>query len=252
MPFPGLRFAGAASACDCWKLLEERLTPDVLRREISPRTRVVAVSWVSYADGYRHDLKRLAEVAHESGALFCVDAIQGLGRFSDRRGRDSVPTRFSQAVRSGCSACTELRFSTSARDLQRALAAGDARLALRAKTCGTFTTTSSRSRGRRCALKCGTPNLLGTLSLVCAIDLFTRCGPHAIARHVLALTDRLCEGLRSTGRRALDAAGRGHLFGDRYLQHARVRQHRARACAGERSDPDDVPRGRGSRLAARV
>ena len=66
------------------RLLEtarERLTPDVLRREISSRTRVVAVSWVSYADGYRHDLKRLAEVAHESGALFCVDAIQGLGVF---------------------------------------------------------------------------------------------------------------------------------------------------------------------------
>jgi len=41
----------------------------------------------------------------------------------------------------------------------------------------------------------GTPNLLGTLSLVCAIELFERSGPQAIAEHVLALTDRLCEGL---------------------------------------------------------
>ncbi|MBV8117718.1 MAG: aminotransferase class V-fold PLP-dependent enzyme, partial [Candidatus Eremiobacteraeota bacterium] len=37
----------------------ERLTPEVLQREISPRTRVVAVSWVSFGDGYRHDLAAL-------------------------------------------------------------------------------------------------------------------------------------------------------------------------------------------------
>jgi cysteine desulfurase/selenocysteine lyase len=59
----------------------ERLTPDRLRRELMPGTRAVAVSWVSYSDGYRHDLAALAEVAHAAGALLCVDAIQGLGAF---------------------------------------------------------------------------------------------------------------------------------------------------------------------------
>ncbi len=59
----------------------QRLTPDVLRRELSPRTRLVALSWVSYADGYRHDLAKLADVARERGALLCVDAMQGLGAF---------------------------------------------------------------------------------------------------------------------------------------------------------------------------
>jgi cysteine desulfurase/selenocysteine lyase len=52
-----------------------------LRRELSSRTRVVAVSWVSFFDGYRHDLAALAEIAHAAGAWFCVDAIQGLGAF---------------------------------------------------------------------------------------------------------------------------------------------------------------------------
>ncbi|HXF34516.1 MAG TPA: aminotransferase class V-fold PLP-dependent enzyme, partial [Candidatus Acidoferrales bacterium] len=59
----------------------QRLTPDVLRREITRKTRVVAVSWVTYSDGYRHDLPSLAEIAHESGALLCVDAMQALGAF---------------------------------------------------------------------------------------------------------------------------------------------------------------------------
>jgi selenocysteine lyase/cysteine desulfurase len=39
------------------------------------------VSWVGYATGYRHDLDRIAEIAHGHGALCVVDAIQALGVF---------------------------------------------------------------------------------------------------------------------------------------------------------------------------
>jgi selenocysteine lyase/cysteine desulfurase len=45
------------------------------------RTRVVAVSWVGYATGFRHDVERIAEIAHDRSALFVLDAIQGLGVF---------------------------------------------------------------------------------------------------------------------------------------------------------------------------
>ncbi len=45
------------------------------------RTRLVAVSWVGFASGYRIDLPRLAEAVHRRGALLFVDAIQGLGAF---------------------------------------------------------------------------------------------------------------------------------------------------------------------------
>ncbi|MEA2665840.1 MAG: cysteine desulfurase / selenocysteine lyase, partial [Candidatus Eremiobacteraeota bacterium] len=58
-----------------------RMTPDALRAALSPRTRLVALSWVAFDDGYRHDLAPLAEAAHAGGALFAVDAIQGLGPF---------------------------------------------------------------------------------------------------------------------------------------------------------------------------
>ena len=59
----------------------QRMTPSVLARTMTEKTRVVAVSWVSFHDGYRHDLAALSEVAHSRGALFCVDLIQGLGAF---------------------------------------------------------------------------------------------------------------------------------------------------------------------------
>jgi len=45
------------------------------------RTRIVALSWVGYASGYRIDVAKFAEMAHAKGALLFLDAIQGLGVF---------------------------------------------------------------------------------------------------------------------------------------------------------------------------
>ena len=46
---------------------------------IDGHTRVVAISAVQYASGYRVDLKELGRICQEKGVLLCVDAIQALG-----------------------------------------------------------------------------------------------------------------------------------------------------------------------------
>jgi selenocysteine lyase/cysteine desulfurase len=58
-----------------------RVCLDALVAACDARTRMVAISWVGYASGWRNDLDALAEMAHERGALLFVDAIQGLGAF---------------------------------------------------------------------------------------------------------------------------------------------------------------------------
>jgi selenocysteine lyase/cysteine desulfurase len=58
-----------------------RVSLDALAAACDARTRVVAVSWVGYASGWRNNLDALAEMAHGRGALLFVDAIQGLGAF---------------------------------------------------------------------------------------------------------------------------------------------------------------------------
>lgn len=46
---------------------------------LTPRTRVLALDWVSYTTGVRIDLTALGDLAHRHGSLFLVDGTQGVG-----------------------------------------------------------------------------------------------------------------------------------------------------------------------------
>ena len=56
-----------------------RLPFDRLAAAIDRRTRVLAISAVQWANGFRVDLTRLGELCQERGVLLVVDAIQALG-----------------------------------------------------------------------------------------------------------------------------------------------------------------------------
>ncbi len=51
----------------------------LLRALDRPRVKILAISWVSFATGYRVDLHRLGTACRERGIWLVVDAIQGLG-----------------------------------------------------------------------------------------------------------------------------------------------------------------------------
>ena len=48
-------------------------------RAITERTRIVALSHVQYASGFRIDLKPISDAIHAAGGYLCVDAIQSVG-----------------------------------------------------------------------------------------------------------------------------------------------------------------------------
>ena len=58
-----------------------RVTSDDFARAVDGRTRLVSVAWVSHQNGFRHDMRPLADLAHAHGALFYTDAVQALGMF---------------------------------------------------------------------------------------------------------------------------------------------------------------------------
>src|SRR5438477_10187634 len=50
-----------------------------IRAAIYGRTRIVSLSFVEFASGFRNDLSAVGQLCRERGILFFVDAIQGLG-----------------------------------------------------------------------------------------------------------------------------------------------------------------------------
>ena len=60
---------------------EGRVEVDDLMAHVDERTRMIALSWVGYASGFRVDLPRLVAAAHSKDVLVMVDAIQGLGMY---------------------------------------------------------------------------------------------------------------------------------------------------------------------------
>jgi cysteine desulfurase / selenocysteine lyase len=175
----------------------ERMTPDVLRRYVSPRTKVVAVSWVTFDDGYRHDLAALAEVAHAVGAFFAVDAIQGLGAFPL-----DVRTTDVDALYAGGAKWLMALQGVSLLWLRANLLD---RVALRmpgwrsVEDIWNFLDYDQPPAPNASRYEGGTPNIPGALSLATSMDVLASAGIDRIAAHVLALTDRLAEGLRSRG-----------------------------------------------------
>ena len=58
-----------------------RVTSADFARAVDDRTRLVSVAWVSHQNGFRHDMRPLADLAHAHGAVFYADAVQALGMF---------------------------------------------------------------------------------------------------------------------------------------------------------------------------
>ncbi len=175
----------------------ERMTPGVLRRTMTSRTKLVSVSWVTFDDGYRHDLAALAEVAHAGGALFVVDAIQGLGAFPldvDATGVDAVYAGGAKWLMA-LQGVSFLWLRASLLD----------RVALRlpgwrsARDMWNFLDYAQPPAPDASRYEGGTVNILGALSLATSIGVLASGGIERIGEHVLALTDRLEEGLRARG-----------------------------------------------------
>jgi cysteine desulfurase / selenocysteine lyase len=79
--YPWMNLAGRGVECRRVSVEDGVVDLDRLLAACDERTRIVSVSWVGYATGWRIDVPRLAELCHRRGSLVFLDAIQGLGVF---------------------------------------------------------------------------------------------------------------------------------------------------------------------------
>ncbi len=174
-----------------------RIAPEELFAMIDERTRVVALSWVQFASGFRSDLERIGRFCRENGVLFVVDVIQGLGVHPMDVERYHVDVLAASAHKFLLGGEGIALLYVSDRVVER----------LDPKRVGwtsvddwikwsRYDLTYRKGAGR---FECGTLNTPGIHGLGASLELLLDAGAEAIESQCRALTDRLVEGLGERG-----------------------------------------------------
>lgn len=174
-----------------------RLHLEALAEQCDARTRIVALSWVGYASGWRTNLAEAGEIAHQRGALLFVDAIQGLGVFPlDVR---QTPIDFLSADGHkwllGPEGAGIFYVRRELLDRLRPLGVGWNSVV----QAGDFTNHALNFRPTAARYEGGSWNMPGIMGLGASLEMLLAFGTEAIGRRVLELTDVLCQRLAGQG-----------------------------------------------------
>jgi selenocysteine lyase/cysteine desulfurase len=77
--YPWLALEKRGVECRLAKNREGRVTLDDIAAKVDASTRIVAVSWVAFHNGWVFPIEEISRFCRERGILFVLDAIQGLG-----------------------------------------------------------------------------------------------------------------------------------------------------------------------------
>ncbi len=174
-----------------------RLDTGELLASIDSRTRVVAVSWVEYANGFRFDLGRLGAACRERGALFVVDVIQGLGALALDVERDGIDVACGAAHKWLLGPEGIGLLYVSDRVVERLPPRRAGWRSMRDTESWTDLAIDWAAGAKR--YESGTLNGLGIFALGGSLDLLLAAGPAAIEARVLALAGRAWQGLAELG-----------------------------------------------------
>ena len=206
-----------------------RVDPGDLMARVDGRTRVLALSWVQYATGFRSDLAALSAACRDRGVLFVVDVAQGLGALVldvEAQGVDVAATTGHKWLL-GPEGSGILYLSERARQVLAPARAG-ARSVARPFDWERLELDFTPGA---LAWECGTLNVYGILGLGAALELLLALGPRRIEDRVLAHAGRLAEGLAAAGYRLASPRGPGEMSGIVSLAHPRRNAEEVAAAA---------------------
>ncbi len=179
------------------------------------RTKIIAVSWVGYASGWRIDVAELVRLAHERGILVSLDAIQGLGVFPlDVRntGVDFVVADGHKWML-GPEGAGILFVRQEYLDLLRPIGIGWNSVVHQYD----FSRIELRLRDSAARYEGGSQNMVGLLALGASLDMLASFGltsrQSPIAEQVLSITDLACTRLAEIGATVLSHRESDHRSG---------------------------------------
>ncbi len=165
--------------------------------QAAKNARLLAVSFVQYLSGYRANLVKIGEICRDCGAIFFVDAIQGLGAFplDVRAAHIDALAADGHKWMCGPEGCAILYISRRLQEQVYPAEFGWLNVA-GADKYGDRDMTLRDDAGR---YECGTLNTAGCFGLRAAIEFLLEIGVENIAPKVQALADRIDQIARAKG-----------------------------------------------------
>lgn len=176
---------------------EGGVTPEAVAAALTPRTRLVAVSSVQFATGYRTDLDALGALCERAGVLLCVDGIQSVGCMpvDVKKSRIHFLSADSHKWMLGISGIGLLYVDAAVLPRLRPVLVG-----WRSTTdMWNFNRAHFELRAEAAKLEEGSHAYTGLYALGAAIDLLLEVGPAEIEARIRELLARADAGLRALG-----------------------------------------------------
>jgi selenocysteine lyase/cysteine desulfurase len=197
-----------------------RIDIDELLAKINDRTRVVALSWVEYANGFRFDLARIGAACRARGALFVVDVIQGLGALGLDVAAAGVDVACASAHKwlLGPEGIGLLYVADRVVERLPPLRAGWRSM----RDLGSWTELEIDWGPGAKRYESGTLNALGIQALGLSLEMLLDLGPAAIEARVLSLADLAARGLAERGLAVVSSRRPGETSGIVAAVHPRL------------------------------
>ena len=213
--YPWMNLASRGVETRRVRLTDSAPTLKTLAEAVDDRTRILAISWVGYASGWKIEVGELVDWAHRRGVLVLLDAIQGLGVFPlnvSETGVDFVAADGHKWML-GPEGAGIFYLRREYLDVLRPLGVGWNSVA-HAYDYGNldlvFRNTASRYEGGSC-------NMAGLIAFGASLDLLTSFGLTAdaspLATRVLAVTELACTRLEAIGARIISSRDNQHSSG---------------------------------------
>src|SRR5436305_2930068 len=174
-----------------------RIDEAELPSRLDGRTRMLVLSSVQYASGYRADLARLGAACRERGVLFVVDAIQGLGALTLDVERERIDVCAAAAHKWLLSPEGIGLFYVADRVVEQLRPVRSGWRSMRDPFQWTEYDLTFHPGAKR--FESGTLNAYGIVALGGSLEVLLAAGAAAIEGRVLALAERAAAGLAERG-----------------------------------------------------
>src|SRR5713101_6589066 len=195
--YPWMNLAGRGVEVRALASRDRRLWLDDLRALMDQRTRIVSLSFVEFASGFRNDLDTIGTLCRERGCYFFVDAIQGLGVLPLDVGQTPVDFLAADGHKwlLGPEGAGIFYIRRELVDLLHPVGVGWNSVI----GCRDFSRTDFRLKPHAGRWESGTLNVGGITALGASLELLLGIGIPVIAERVTELTDYLCMSAERAG-----------------------------------------------------